>query len=90
MALGMSSCEVALTLIQYCFSSGCSLRNVAQREIDDVVIRILAAGKHALALGRDSNHGKQLTINIDFLAQGLLRLGNSSSAVSEPRTMTGE
>ena len=29
MALGISSCEVALTLIQYCFSSGCNLRNVA-------------------------------------------------------------
>src|ERR1035438_10271035 len=27
-ALGMSACEVALTLIQYCFSSGCNFRNV--------------------------------------------------------------
>ena len=27
-ALGISACEVALALIQYCFSSGCNFRNV--------------------------------------------------------------
>ena len=42
-----------------------------QRKIDDVVVRVLAPGKHALALGRDPDHGEQLPINRDFLAQGV-------------------
>ena len=48
------------------------MRKRGQREIYDVVIRILAAGEYALAFRRYANHGEQLTINIDFLAQGPL------------------
>jgi hypothetical protein len=48
---------------------GMQLAKRGQREIHDVVVRIFPAGEYAFAFGRHSNHGKQLAINIDLLAQ---------------------
>ena len=65
----MSACEVAFTLMKCCLSSGCSLRSVAQREIDFVVVGILAAAECALDLLDLSDHFEELAFDVDFLAE---------------------
>ena len=53
------------------FEFGVQLAKGGQREINDVVVWILTAGKHALTPFRDADDHEHLPVDADFFAQGI-------------------
>ena len=90
MAFGMSSCDVALTLIQYCFNSGCSLRKVVSGKYTMLSSGFLPPANTLLRFS-----ATPITVNIwpsilISLPSAFALPETVPSAVSDPRTMTGE
>ena len=71
-AFGISSCEVALTLIQCCFSSGCSLRSVLSGKMTLLSSGFLPPPKTDFNRCHRADHGEELAFDVDFFAQRIL------------------